>query len=97
MRLLDRRTFVGFVRDCSGYGSLRVQDIGVRIRIQPGGDAFDLRETLHFGLVVQGHFVQATATARFQGIRLAGAAAIAGEGPGRSLLDSAINAAIGTR
>jgi len=101
LRLIDREAFVEFLRDCTGYGSLRLQGLGVRIRVRPGGDGFELRESLRFTLVLQGQFVQAVGAARVQATRVSDLGfvpAVRSRDDGRrSASERAIDAILGDR
>ena len=101
LRLIEREAFVQFLRDCTGYESLRLQGLSARIRVQPGGEGFDLRESLRFSVVVQGQFVQAVGAARLRATRVADGGFVPAlrsrEGDGRSVPERAIDAIVGDR
>jgi hypothetical protein len=101
LRVLDRRSLVRFLRSCTGYRSLQLQQLAARIRVQPDGQAFELRETVRLTVVVRGQFARATGVARLRGVRVseAGGAApqSAPESGGRTALDLAIDAVVRNR
>ncbi|TMA35262.1 MAG: hypothetical protein E6J79_15345 [Deltaproteobacteria bacterium] len=101
LHLIEREPFVQFLRDCTGYESLRLQGLSARIRVQSGGEGFDLRESLRFSVVVQGQFVQAVGAARLRATRVADGGFVPAlrsrEGDGRSAPERAIDAIIGDR
>jgi hypothetical protein len=70
-RIVDRHALVQLLRDCTGYQSLRLQRLRARVRVDPSGESFELRESASISLVVQGVSAQATVVARAVGSRTA--------------------------
>jgi hypothetical protein len=68
VRVLDRRALVRLLRECTGYPTLRLQRLSARVRVEPSGQAFEVREKASFTVVVRGIFVQAFAAAHLYGL-----------------------------
>jgi len=71
VRVIDRRALVRLLRQCTGYSTLRLQRFGARVRVEPSGEAFEMRESAGFTVVVQGILVQASAAAHLYGLHTA--------------------------